>query len=291
MADLDFTGEIDVQLEPDAGDDIQTDAETGDIDALEEGLLDDAPDAEDADDKNPTEDGTEPGSDDEEPTEPEAEPEYAVVFKTQDEFDRVIGARIAQAEKKFQRENAALIELGRLTLALNSDDPTGHVDPQAVYDKVLEQAYASAGIENNFQRMMFQNMLKSIGVNGLSTQHDQPQEFTPEQIEALHAEELEIRKTEPDFDFAKMLEKPEVAVLALNGFSIARIREIIPSQSQLEAEYKRGQEDAIKNMQKRKALPKPEKANTRTKELDFSAMSDEEFAKIDREISAGRIRL
>jgi hypothetical protein len=34
-------------------------------------------------------------------------------------------------------------------------------------------------------------------------------EFTPEQVDALRAEEAEIRKTEPDFDFAKMLERPK----------------------------------------------------------------------------------
>jgi hypothetical protein len=148
----DITGEEqNFELGPDAGDDTQLEEHTGDEEGMEEGLGDDAPDAGDAEDDNPTDDGTELDTGDEEPPDADAEPEYAVKFKTQDEFDRVIGQRIQQAERKFQRENAALIELGRLTLVLNSDDPTVNADPQAVYEKVLEKAYADAGIENNIQ--------------------------------------------------------------------------------------------------------------------------------------------
>ncbi len=75
----------------------------------------------------------------------------------------------------------------------------------------------------------------------------------------------------------------------MNGWSIASIREFIPSQSQLDAAYKRGQEDAIRNYQKRKAVPKPEKPGAKSKAIDFSAMSDEEFDAYLAKARAGKV--
>lgn len=279
------SGELLDEQAPDAGDIEPAEPDiTGEV-VEEEELLEEAPAAEDAD-----ADGSSDVIDEEQEQSQAAQEEYAVRFKTQNEFDDMLMARVHAAERSVEKKNAHWVELGKLHALRYAEGTGDNIDVKAVYDRAFNEFCAEQGLETPYQKRTVQMALKELGANGI--QDGRQMSFTPERMSELDYEASIISQSDPSFNHYQLLQSnPMASALALYGFGLGEIVQAFPSKSAVDAAYKRGQADAVKNIQKRRAIPKPEKTTSATQERNIGKMSDAEFEQFDRDLQSGRVRL
>jgi len=267
------SGEVLDEQAPAAGDIEPAEPDiTGEV-VDEEELSSEAPAAEDAD-----ADGSSDVVDEEQEQSQDAQEEYAVKFKTQNEFDDMLMARVHAAERSAEKKNAHWVELGKLAALRYAEGTGDDIDVKAVYDRAFNEFCAEQGLDTPYQKRTVQMALKELGANGIQNNDSNPITFTPERVQQIEDEAAVIRQSNPSFDHLGLLKNnPMASALALYGFGLSDIVQAFPSESAVDAAYKRGQADAVKNIRARKSLPKHEKPTATHEPLDFSSMSDAEF--------------
>jgi len=213
-----------------------------------------------------------------EETAAEAVPEQAVTFKSQSEFDRVLGKRIEQERRKWQRENEALLE-----------GLSGEEAQRRAAEEYYE--YLARKLDISPQAAEYIAGAKG-GEDGQTAGPGRmlPERLSAERVEGLFREEEEIREDLPDFDVVEFAGSSEmVAALIGLGYPLKDIVEEFGGEARMQQVREQTEREVLERIRARNAMPAPVGGYGQAEtEQSVRTMTDAQIEAIDKAVRAGK---
>lgn len=234
--------------------------------------------------------GAEAVQDLQEGDEADSEPmrEEAVVFRSQGDFDRTLGKRIDQERRKWQRENEAVLNIGKLAMARYEG-----MDAEQAQKRASEEYYEHLAKKLDISLQAAEYISRNAGPD--STPAVQagggiPTRLSSEQVEGLFAQEESIRETMPNFDVVEFAKSSEMvtALIAL-GYPLLDIVEQFSGEARMQQIRDQAEQEVIGRIRARNSLPSPSGGYGQADmEQSICMMTDAQIESIDRAVRAGK---
>ena len=218
----------------------------------------------------------------------EAMREEAVMFDSQGAFDRMLGKRIEQERRKWQRENEALLNIGKLSMA-RYEGMEGKEAEQQANEEYYEHLARKLDISPQAAEYIAKNM-GSGNETAAQTGGILPTRLSSEQVENLLNEEERIRESMPEFDVVDFAKSNEMvtALIAL-GYPLTDIVEQFSGESRIQHVKEQAEQEVIERIRARNSMPAPAGGYGQADmEQSISMMTDAQIESIDRAVRAGK---
>lgn len=220
--------------------------------------------------------------------EAEAEAERAVTFASQGEFDRVLGKRIEQERRKWQRENEALLRVGEFSMKRFEG-----LSGEEAQQRAAEEYYEHLARKLDISPQAAEYIAGAKGGEGgpaAGPGRALPERLPTERVEGLFREEEEIREDLPDFDVVEFAGSSElVAALIGLGYPLKDIVEEFGGEARMERVREQTEREVLERIRARNAMPAPVGGYGQAEtEQSVRAMTDAQIEAIDRAVRAGK---
>ncbi|MFZ5975162.1 MAG: hypothetical protein ACOYU3_07120 [Bacillota bacterium] len=230
--------------------------------------------------------GVQPDGNDANPA--ETVQEEAVTFGSQSEFDRVLGKRIEQERRKWQRENETVLNVGRLAMARYEG-----LDGAEAEKRANEEYYEHLARKLDISPQAAEYITRKMGPGNEARQESGaalPQRLSSEQVENLFREEERIRESMPEFDVVEFAGSSEmVAALIALGYPLSGIVEQFSGKSRMHQLKEQAEQEVIERIRARNSMPAPAGGYGQADmEQSIRMMTDAQIESIDRAVRAGK---
>lgn len=214
--------------------------------------------------------------------------EETVVFETQEAFDRTLGKRIEQERKKWQRENASLINVGKRTMA-RYEGLDGEEAEKRANEEYYEHLARKLDISPQAAEYIATHREQPDG-QGARAETVLPARLPAERVEGLFAQEAQIRESVPDFDVVEFARGSEMATaLIALGYPLDEIVAQFSGEARLQQAREQAEQEVVERIRARNSLPAPlggyGQADT---EQSIRMMTDAQIESIDRAVRSGK---
>jgi hypothetical protein len=210
----------------------------------------------------------------------------AVVFESQEAFDRVLGKRIEQERRKWQREHGPALKVGKLAMARYEG-----LDAEEAEKRANEEYYEHLAKKLDISPQAAEYIATHQGQpGGQQTDTVLPARLSGERLEGLFEQEAKIREHMPDFDVVEFAGSSEMATaLIALGYPLSDIVQQFSGETRLQKAREQAEREVVERIRARNSMPAPEGGfGQADMEQSIRMMTDEQIESIDRAVRSGK---
>ena len=212
----------------------------------------------------------------------------AVVFESQEAFDRVLGKRIEQERRKWQREHGPALRVGKLAMA-RYEGLDGEEAEKRANEEYFEHLAKKLDISPQAAEYIATHRGQPGGP-GAQTDTVLPARLSGERLEGLFEQEAKIREHMPDFDVVEFAGSSEMATaLIALGYPLSDIVQQFSGETRLQKAREQAEREVVERIRARNSMPAPAGGfGQADMEQSIRMMTDEQIESIDRAVRSGK---